>query len=112
MEQKTSEKCGGDCRCGSGRGACAGWCGGWHHGAAGQILRWALAIAILAIVFKVGVEVGEFKSEVREYLGNTGVLRHHLMMPGAYGDADDFLFFKERKGMMRGAADIGTTAAR
>lgn len=96
MEQKTGDMCGGDCRCGDERSrGCAGACGRCGCGSYGygpsmhHIWRWAIAIAILAIVFKVGMAVGEFKTEMREFSGEKGMMRHRsLMIPGGFeGDA-------------------------
>lgn len=63
-----------------------GCCGGWsyhkmgHHG----MIRLILAIAILAIVFKVGVEFGEFKGEFGGY-GRHMQFGPRAMMNSDYG---------------------------
>ena len=45
------------------------------------ILRWILGIAILLIVFHLGMKVGEFKGEIE---GGYGISPRHMMMRGGY----------------------------
>lgn len=64
------------CRC--------GWCGGgtWHNQRF-SILRIFLALVLLGFVFHAGMEVGEFKGEIRAYKGNSwGMMRGGYMMSG------------------------------
>ncbi len=63
--------------CGTGCG-CGGWCAGTHkHG----LLRIALLIAIVVIVFSMGVRIGEFKGE---FSRGYGYSRHGMMQQGYY----------------------------
>ncbi|MEK7099241.1 MAG: hypothetical protein AAB916_01850 [Patescibacteria group bacterium] len=114
MDQRKEDMCGGDCRCDG--GSCGGGncrCGGhaWGRGLpVHHILRWAIAIAIVAIVFKVGVAVGEFKTEVKGFSGGKGIMHYRSMMRGDFDDDADMFFFK-RNPMMRGSIleSVGTT---
>lgn len=131
MEHKHEEKCEGDCRCGDeqrGGGSCGSCgdkqCGGGGcrcggHGSWGygmpvhhNILRWVLAVAILAIVFKIGVEVGEFKAEIYGFAGGKGMIKYYrsMMIPEELDDDQNYFFFR-RGGMMRGSImeGVGTT---
>lgn len=119
MEHSHEGKCEGDCRYGNGGcGSCGGGacrCGGysWGHGfPAHHILRWVLAIAILAIVFKVGVAVGEFKTELRDFSGGKGFIRYRSMMPEEMHDDQNYFFY--RRGPMRGSMldSVSTTTER
>ena len=64
----------------------------------------------MAIIFKVGVEVGEFKTEIRGFSGGKGSMHYRSMMQGDWGDDADMFFFK-RNPMMRGSIleSMGTT---
>lgn len=54
----------------------------WHHGGKHVLIRWILGIAIVGIVFSVGVKIGEFKESVeRNYYGGFG---GHDIMRGDY----------------------------
>lgn len=69
------------CSCGScgmmGRNMC-GMCGGRRFWA----LRWLLGLVILAIVFTLGVKIGEFKGYFESGFGGSyyGQMSHHGMM--------------------------------
>jgi hypothetical protein len=74
---------------GNGNGKSAAMCHDADHGCccyggyAGRhiVLRIILAVALLFLVFKMGVNFGEFKSELRGYGGQyDSHFRHHKMM--------------------------------
>jgi hypothetical protein len=70
-------------------GTCGNWCCKWKGCGSGRhfLIRWLLGLAILAIVFAVGVKIGEFKQEMRgtygDRFGRHGFYGYRMM--GGYG---------------------------
>ena len=85
--------------CCSSGSSCVGHCGGKH-----VILRWVLGVAILAIVFSVGVKIVEFKNSI-EGGGYYGGFGRHQMMWGGYGDPNNYYSVPP---MMRGRYTQGS----
>ncbi len=74
----------------------------WHHGHYGRhfALRWILGLIILAIVFCVGVKVGEFKAALWGGGYGSPYFNHHMrnmpygsgMMYQSYGPGPDMMY--------------------
>jgi hypothetical protein len=72
-----------------------------HAGGKHFLIRWILGVAILFIVFSIGMKIGEFKASIEgSYYGFDGFGRHRTMMWGGYGDPNDYYY--PGPGMMRG----------
>jgi hypothetical protein len=74
-------------------------CGGHYHGH--FLLRWLLGIVLLALVFAIGVKVGEFKSEFGGYghmRGGYPMMRQPMMLyngtPGSMTPANNMMYFQ------------------
>ena len=92
MEETKGKVCeGGSCGMGGCCSAMKGSC--WYH-----VVRWVLGIAIIVIVFSLGVKVGEFKATF-----GSGYGRH--MMHASYGGGYAYPMMQNGYGGMMG----GTT---
>ena len=58
----------------------------WHYGEKHVLLRWILGLAILAIVFGIGLKIGEFKGGLEGGYYGSGFGRHGMMWGGDDGD--------------------------
>lgn len=83
MENSNNFKNSEDCKC-SGH-SCAHCNGHIWHGGKHVVLRWILGIAILAIVFGVGVKVGEFKTFLEGSFDGGNFRPGPMMMWNRYG---------------------------